>query len=701
MGAFKRAIITQKGQDLLAKVLFDKINLEFTQIKTSGNVLSGDLASRTDIGTIKQAEKVASVAKQDKYTVKVSASFSNEKLTAGYYVRNIGLYAMDPTEGEILYSIAVADESTATADWMPPSTGASVSSLMVDLITSVSNATTVKLNADPTATATVAQIIEINEHLTSLDKSITTTGDKTLTGSVAGGIKINKVLGKCEQVTTTGAQLFNYSLTNVSRGVTVTIDKSTIKFNGTVNADTPTVRVATSVNIKSILSAGQTYYASTDNNKVTCRFEIIDTEDVTTMYLKKYTVTGNEKVITLSIIYGDVAQAEGTVISDSAHIMLNAGSTALSWEPYTGGIPSPSPDYPQEVNSVTLKDLKVIGKNVLNSKGWKEQNILGVIFTPTYKGEQLQYIEVNGQYTGTATNARIKLCDWYPIKGASYVLSGMPYLNNDSFIGLDKNGSGGSYEVTLTEGEKTITIEDDVEFYTVYLRIDSKILANKVKIYPMIRHIASKDGTYEPYTETSITLSQPITLNGVGEVEDELTPHGIIRKFLTENKPTINSVTAITLSNGEAGYRISCRLSQNAEGSTHKLLSNAFIPNTDWEVKNCCSVSHTGDIVYLQVSASDFPDLTAEAFTQYMQEVNLTFVTLLAEPVIEELPVADQLALRSILSYDGISHLFIESEVEPTTEVEYGINKLGAHTLTGLLTAQRNEIKLAELTSAV
>ena len=32
-------------------------------------------------------------------------------------------------------------------------------------------------------------------------------------------------------------------------------------------------------------------------------------------------------------------------------IMLNEGSTALPWEPYTGGAPSPSPEYPQEITS--------------------------------------------------------------------------------------------------------------------------------------------------------------------------------------------------------------------------------------------------------------------------------------------------------------------------------------------------------------
>ena len=32
-------------------------------------------------------------------------------------------------------------------------------------------------------------------------------------------------------------------------------------------------------------------------------------------------------------------------------IMLNSGSTSLPWEPYTGGAPSPSPSYPQEIES--------------------------------------------------------------------------------------------------------------------------------------------------------------------------------------------------------------------------------------------------------------------------------------------------------------------------------------------------------------
>lgn len=165
MGAFKSAVITKKGQELLAKVVAGTTKLEFTKIKVSDTKLSGDLASMTGIGTVKQEEKVASVVRQNGANVKVSASFSNQTLGQGYYVRNLGLYANDPQAGEILYSISVADESTATADFMPPFNGIGVSSLMVDLVTAVSNASSVNVTVDPSAGATVAQITNLQDQI--------------------------------------------------------------------------------------------------------------------------------------------------------------------------------------------------------------------------------------------------------------------------------------------------------------------------------------------------------------------------------------------------------------------------------------------------------------------------------------------------------------------------------------------------------
>lgn len=53
---------------------------------------------------------------------------------------------------------------------------------------------------------------------------------------------------------------------------------------------------------------------------------------------------------------------------DFSGLMLNEGSTTKLWEPYTGGKPSPSPEYPQEIESVGDAgeiSVEVCGKNLI------------------------------------------------------------------------------------------------------------------------------------------------------------------------------------------------------------------------------------------------------------------------------------------------------------------------------------------------
>lgn len=169
MGDFKSAVITQKGQNLLAKVISGNTVFNFAKIATTDNDNSAeDLASLTEIGTIRQHTPISAIVKQNNSNVKISAAFYNRTLTQGYYVKTIGLYATDPDEGEILYSVSVADESMATADWMPPFNGIGVSSLEVNLVTAVSNASSVSVDVDPSALATVTQVRDIQEQVDTL-----------------------------------------------------------------------------------------------------------------------------------------------------------------------------------------------------------------------------------------------------------------------------------------------------------------------------------------------------------------------------------------------------------------------------------------------------------------------------------------------------------------------------------------------------
>ncbi len=73
------------------------------------------------------------------------------------------------------------------------------------------------------------------------------------------------------------------------------------------------------------------------------------------------TTTASETIDFITLYFGS-SKATSTFSPQ-----LEAGSTPTSWEPFVGGIPSPNPDYPQNVNVVTgVQNVWVHGKNLFN-----------------------------------------------------------------------------------------------------------------------------------------------------------------------------------------------------------------------------------------------------------------------------------------------------------------------------------------------
>ena len=693
MGAFKSAVITKKGQALTAKIVQGGTKLEFTQIKTSENALSGDLASLTSIGTIKQAEKVASVVRQNDYNVKVSASFSNAGLTSGYYVRNIGLYAMDPDEGEILFSVSVADESNASADWMPPHTGVSVSSLMVDLITAVSNASSVSVVVDPTATATVGQIMEVNERLTALDNSITTTTSTFLNGSVAGGVKVNKVLGKSEQGTTTGKNLLkNVATSQVINGVTFTVkEDGSVVANGTATDLTAlTINNISLPNGAYILSgcpkggAWNTYslqykFGSQDAGSG-LNLPISDSE------LKNIRILVYAGVTLSNVVFKPMIRRAS--ISDD------------TYEPYTGGIPSPNPEYPQEVKNVVVSSIIACGKNLLKATAGT-CTIEGITFTKNADGS----FTVNGTAVNTAylllgsmkyrkdTQYKVSGC---PVGGSgdSFFLQANYYAKSGDVVGLRDTGSGATFT-----SPKDITAN-------VYICVVKGASASNLTFRPMIMEADIENTAYEPYTESTVTLSQPITLRSVDGVTDELTVDGVVRRVASVVlDDSANEEWVASPGHSSADYNAFYVKIVNPPhaGNDCRAYCDRFpwvpyvsVIGTNEHCFSLCDLDGCDVVVKVPNTITD-----VTAFQDWLNDNHLTLVYPVATPTIEPLPVADQIALRSLVGYDKATHVSTDSTVDPVVEVEYGINKVGAHTLTGLLTAQRNELKLAEIASAM
>ena len=57
----------------------------------------------------------------------------------------------------------------------------------------------------------------------------------------------------------------------------------------------------------------------------------------------------------------------GTTYNEKFYLQLEQGSTPTAYEPYCGGIPSPNPDYPQEIHSVKGdNEIRVVGFNLFD-----------------------------------------------------------------------------------------------------------------------------------------------------------------------------------------------------------------------------------------------------------------------------------------------------------------------------------------------
>lgn len=173
------------------------------------------------------------------------------------------------------------------------------------------------------------------------------------------------------------------------------------------------------------------------------------------------------------------------------------------YEPYTGGIPSPNPDYPQEIKSVVKPRVKVCGKNLLNTT-LQTTTQSGVTFTAngdgtyTLNGIAKALIDVS-----LSKNFHIENGKMYRITGWVKNVSGSIYLVN----GKDSAGDTGD-GVTFTY------IDATNDSKVIHIQIPKGAIINNVIIKPMICTDASATyDDFEPYHEQTVTL--PYDLYGV------------------------------------------------------------------------------------------------------------------------------------------------------------------------------------------
>lgn len=144
MAEYTGMFLTKKGRDLQVKAQ-SGVRLNFTKLAIGDGQ---HIQNIEDIETLLNPLKDLWISgiQVENGQCRIHSSITNQGITQGFYIREIGLYAQDPDIGEILYAIALASE----ADYLPAEGGATVVNNEFEIITVVANATEITANISNT-----------------------------------------------------------------------------------------------------------------------------------------------------------------------------------------------------------------------------------------------------------------------------------------------------------------------------------------------------------------------------------------------------------------------------------------------------------------------------------------------------------------------------------------------------------------------
>lgn len=462
----------------------------------------------------------------------------------------------------------------------------------------------------------------------------------TITDSAEENLQDIKLLGKSEQTQTTGAQLIPFPYVDkdtTKNGVTFTVkEDGGIKVYGTSTETVTFVLATIDYGTESIFNNG------TGNGKIISGGK----DNVSIEY------HGVTKKTYLSI-------APGKAVDVVIYPQLQNGSTATPYEPYTGGQPSPNPEYPQEIKNVgkynedTGKyevDVKLTGKNLFDVSRFVDlENIIG-----------------RNDFVLQTSELKIGMTYTYSAKIVSNKSGNRVRMDLIYEDGEIDNTYGNQVSSGITNG--TVTIKKKVKSLKLVLQSDTDQNAKWTDV--MIEY-GNKKTDYEPYREpktVKLSLDQP--LRGTGKYKDEITKDGIIRRVWSEVKNTIPSFLDFDTNGNyklafdpkkplkdDGVYKIPCDITTN-------MIS--YINNS--------SIYWLPKAEELQSMGVDIQGTAKDARTkilEYLSKNPMTIQYALKEPIIEPLPEEFEQILKLNSYYPTTVISTYGGEVAPGVEVTY------------------------------
>lgn len=165
MGAFKAAIITDNGNAMIANAVADIKTIRFSKVVVSSHEYPEDTvwSGLTTLDGIQQETTPTDVRISGTSQVGLRALFTNANVSEKYKIQMIGIYATDG-DSEVLFAISKALQ----ADEMPAYVGAAPSSFIYNISLIISRASAIQTTVDPAGTATVQDILALEEGISGL-----------------------------------------------------------------------------------------------------------------------------------------------------------------------------------------------------------------------------------------------------------------------------------------------------------------------------------------------------------------------------------------------------------------------------------------------------------------------------------------------------------------------------------------------------
>lgn len=488
--------------------------------------------------------------------------------------------------------------------------------------------------------------------------------------------------GGSYQKTTQGYNLYNIdeALNDVLKkngDSSYTFTKTSSRFAKTVNISIPanTDFVIDYSNVKlngnyegNILSAVIKYTDDTDTTN-----SLYSTEE-DRRGLRRYS-----KDIKSIQLYLESSLTEGTSITFSDFMIYLGSNLSKTYEPYTGGVPSPNPEYPSKIENVE-NDVKVTVSNknlykiekVINDTNYskiiyKDENGnvsfttggIPLIIAPTKIKEKTEYTYILKCKSNVTTENNINFTAIYE-DGTSKLLSANKKKDTNEFIVKFK-----------TDKEKTlayVTQQYTNSSRTTIITKGTMILEGDYLNLEETYEIHQEQEILFPLVEGQKLRSLP---NGI---KDYLAEDGIHKNVGTmilnggadeEYNKAVDNKFALGI-NTKKGLLLKNLKTDNSKISvlSDKLLgvpwNTMFTVAEGWQI----ALRQDGNYTYLRLLTTGMEDV--KALTTFLQSNNIAIQYPLAEEEIIPYTPEQQNAfyqLQNIVLYDGINHISTDNEL--------------------------------------